>query len=507
MGIVVRSLVITCVCWAAMHAVEVARPVPVPPLFDRVLAFNRVLEPELDPAAMRQAFSALATTAREAIDAIDNPRDQIDALNEILLHGREVGYLSNLYWRDCSLAAALLRRQGNCLATSTLYVLIGRALELPIHMVTVPGHAYVRWEDDTSRINIETTAGGVEHSDATYLQRSQRPTADDVTALGWGSSLTDDQLLAELHTVAARHLFSAGDEAAGLRQMHAAIELAPERSDYRLQAITMRAGVTGQRQQAARDAMRLLRTGPPPSVMVGALSFLAQEAAAREDFASQRRLLLEAFAQAPKTAQQGVLMRLASCHRSLRDHRGAVRYMELAVALTPAGSPRLADLLYGLAIYQKNDNRLEEALRSIDRALEINPESWNLTVLKAGYLVLAQRRDEGEALFATITAPRDDHEFYLCMRAWFHAVSDDRASFYTALDTALAQTDTTRALIWIEQDRDLDPYREDRRFRELLERHRARVLGSARPEAHPSGARGGAAATLDPPTQDDSDTP
>jgi len=41
-----------------------------------------------------------------------------------------------------------------------LYVVVGAALELPIKLVLIPRHAYARWDDGRTRINIETTAAG-----------------------------------------------------------------------------------------------------------------------------------------------------------------------------------------------------------------------------------------------------------------------------------------------------------------------------------------------------------
>ena len=69
----------------------------------------------------------------------------------MLLEERKVCYLSNLYWRDATLAASLLRNRGNCLSTSTLYMLAGEALNLPIHMVLVPRHAFEQDQRDAFR--------------------------------------------------------------------------------------------------------------------------------------------------------------------------------------------------------------------------------------------------------------------------------------------------------------------------------------------------------------------
>ena len=125
-------------------------------LFERVLKLQHIQEPELDDAAMRTAFLALVEETRTALAKATDVESRIGALNATLLTSRKIAYLSNQYWRDSTLSACLLRRQGNCLATATLYVLVGDALGLPIKPVMIPGHAFVRWDDGTTRRNIET---------------------------------------------------------------------------------------------------------------------------------------------------------------------------------------------------------------------------------------------------------------------------------------------------------------------------------------------------------------
>src|SRR5262249_26857577 len=44
-------------------------------------------------------------------------------------------------------------------------------LGLPVHGVASPRHFFVRWDDGTTRINIETTEGGAERPDAFYREQ------------------------------------------------------------------------------------------------------------------------------------------------------------------------------------------------------------------------------------------------------------------------------------------------------------------------------------------------
>jgi len=458
--------------------VVIAPPEKQGELFEKVLQLNLVQEPELDLAAARKAFAALVEKAKTALAPAKTPKEKIAALNTVLLAERKVSYLSNLYWRDATLAASLLRGQGNCLSTATLYAVVGDALDLPIKVVFVPRHAFVRWDDDETRINIETTAGGTELPDRHYLYDSGRATPADVEALHLGQSASMAELYAHLVEIAGMHRAGENRLDEALKFYEETLKELPFRSDLKLRIIWLRADVTKDR-AAARDAvLDLLRERDvPPSVSADALVYLAKDYAGTGDHERERKLLLVAFAHAPKSMELGILTDLAFCHRALKDPHGAVRYMELAAAMIDPGDPSGAATLYNLAILQKCDGRIPDALDSIHKALKLNPESWNLKVLEAGYLVLTGQREEGLRLFELVQEPRGDKIFYEVMRAWFYAASQQRGLFYPQFTKALEASQDTHILEWIDQDVDLDVYRNEPEFKALLDKHRARLLG------------------------------
>jgi regulator of sirC expression with transglutaminase-like and TPR domain/Flp pilus assembly protein TadD len=462
-------------------ASTVAIPVdPVTPaaettLLDRVIALNTIQEPELDSDKLRGEFAALVEKVRAGLEGKKTPREKIAVFNTVLLADRKVQYLSNKYWRDATLSASVLRAQGNCLSTSTLYVLVAHALELPVKMVLIPGHAFARWDDGAERINIETTSGGAEIPDARYFARGQQPAPDDAARLRLGESLTESEFVGELTRVAARHRVGENRLEDALKLFDAAQELLPGRPDLALERIETNADATGERARARTDLLRLMSSPEyaplPSSVAVGALTFLAKDAAAEGDHARERAYLLSAFATAPKSAQIGTLMQLAFCYRALKDFHGAVRVMELAAVLEPQNP----GVLYNLAILQKCDGQLPEALATIRTARKINPESWNLHILEAGYLVLNGNRDEGMQLYSTLEKPHGEVEFWLIMQAWFRAATGQREQFYDCFETALKEARSTSILEWIDQDPDLDPFRSETRFQTLVRDHRARL--------------------------------
>ncbi|MES2122591.1 MAG: transglutaminase family protein, partial [Chlamydiota bacterium] len=60
-------------------------------------------------------------------------------------------------------------RQGVCLGVSILYLALAQRLNLPMEIITPPGHIYVRYPQGDSVINIETTARGIDLPSEVYL--------------------------------------------------------------------------------------------------------------------------------------------------------------------------------------------------------------------------------------------------------------------------------------------------------------------------------------------------
>lgn len=58
---------------------------------------------------------------------------------------------------------------GVCLGVTALYLAIAQRLDLPLEIVTPPGHIYIRHRENGRVLNIETTARGVHMPDETYL--------------------------------------------------------------------------------------------------------------------------------------------------------------------------------------------------------------------------------------------------------------------------------------------------------------------------------------------------
>jgi tetratricopeptide (TPR) repeat protein len=76
------------------------------------------------------------------------------------------------------LSEVLDSRRGVCLGVSQLYLCLAQRLDLPLEIITPPGHIYVRWAADGQHWNIETTAHGIHLPTHHYLgltTKSLRP--------------------------------------------------------------------------------------------------------------------------------------------------------------------------------------------------------------------------------------------------------------------------------------------------------------------------------------------
>lgn len=84
----------------------------------------------------------------------------------------------SLYAKDIDLytflPSVLDSRHGVCLGVSILYLSLAQRLDLPLEIITPPGHIYVRYHDGDTLINIETTARGVNPPSEGYLGLNTR---------------------------------------------------------------------------------------------------------------------------------------------------------------------------------------------------------------------------------------------------------------------------------------------------------------------------------------------
>ena len=435
------------------------------------LSLCALQEPGVDRETLRSELDALEAAARSKLGNTDSPESKLRSLSEALLSDREVTYMSRKYWRDSTLAAPLLRRKGNCLSTTTLFIVMARRLRVPLKAVLVPRHAFARYDDGTTRINLETTRDGKHVPDRSFQSRSPWPEVD-VPVLGYGLSLSDSQFAAALSAVAASHLLQTRRPQEALKLVDKALELWPQNDGYRSQRLGIMYSGLERPKEAIAGYKRLYQSSRSLEVKARALLGLTADHQAHSRHVQALAVLKCAYAIAPKHMQGSVLSFMASSYRTLRRFDDALLAQELSTVLSGDASD-----YSGLAIFYKNAGRLEDAIRCLKLSLAKNPESWSTRLILAGYLIRAGHGDEGWAMFGTVEKPLTDHAFYHTNLAWFYASVGKKAEFLQHLDQGLTLSKTHRILNYIRTEVDFDRYRQDADFQKTVGRHRARLLG------------------------------
>lgn len=100
--------------------------------------------------------------------------DKIREINRFIFQEMQFRFPPHsLYANDIDLytflPSVLDSRQGVCLGVSILYLSLAQRLDLPLEIITPPGHIYVRYNDGRKIINIETTARGIHLPSEVYL--------------------------------------------------------------------------------------------------------------------------------------------------------------------------------------------------------------------------------------------------------------------------------------------------------------------------------------------------
>lgn len=120
------------------------------------------------------AIDLMALQIRTRLPSHPTPEQKIRAINDYIFY--ELGFRfppQSLYAKEIDrytfLSSVIDSRRGICLGVSVLYLAIAQRLELPLEIVTPPGHIYVRYRDKDKIINIETTARGIDIESKEYL--------------------------------------------------------------------------------------------------------------------------------------------------------------------------------------------------------------------------------------------------------------------------------------------------------------------------------------------------
>lgn len=134
---------------------------------------------------------ALQIAARLSQDASNE--DKVREINRFIFQEMQFRFPPHsLYANDIDLytflPSVLDSRQGVCLGVSILYLSLAQRLNLPLEIITPPGHIYVRYNNGVKIINIETTSRGIDLPSEVYLgintRKLQKRNIKEVIGLG-----------------------------------------------------------------------------------------------------------------------------------------------------------------------------------------------------------------------------------------------------------------------------------------------------------------------------------
>jgi regulator of sirC expression with transglutaminase-like and TPR domain len=325
------------------------------------LLIAKEFDPDIDVSELRNEIDELTSAILKEVGSRRDPRKAIGILNGVIFLEHRFRFRSiEGDGTHGLLSKTLQTRRGNCLGLSTLHLAIGLRLGLPVHMVNVPRHVFVRYADDETRVNIECTAGGARKNDQFYREEHQvtpdQPYLKDLSirqAIAillynsgqlWQDRDGDNKALADYETASEldptqpkAHLLRSEmlRRMSRLSEASAAIELAIRLDRKYAKAYVVRGTIAGDKKDdvaALADASRALELD---ATMVEAYRLQARIWTSRDE---HKRVIESAttwIGAAPRDAQAHVF-RMASYYL-LGDSKKAAIDGERALELMPEG--------------------------------------------------------------------------------------------------------------------------------------------------------------------------
>ncbi len=141
------------------------------------------------PQSCYDTLDDVIAKAEESIDVEDEPEVVLESIGRVL---EEYGFNPGENGKISSLSHGLYTKEIDCKDYSVLYYSIGEKLGLPLTIVQVPKHVFVRWSDGKRNIDWETTRN-LKSSDKYYI--SGLNISDEATSKGvYLESLTREQV-------------------------------------------------------------------------------------------------------------------------------------------------------------------------------------------------------------------------------------------------------------------------------------------------------------------------
>ena len=208
-----------------------------------------------------RTVARLADQTRAEIVSGSSGSASVEVLNRLVF--TRLGIRGSPDLKDpCNLlpSRVLERKQGYCVGIAALYLALAERLQLPIFAVATPSHVFLRYDDGTVRINIETLQGGANIPDEQYIREQKIPESSIRRGI-FMRNLTANEFLAQVHNNLGVVYSERKDYNAAAREYESALDLDPRlpAALYNWDNDLLR---EGQARKAARRFSKSLRLYP-----------------------------------------------------------------------------------------------------------------------------------------------------------------------------------------------------------------------------------------------------
>ena len=167
-------------CVGGVSAVAASTPVRSPvheresPFLSALLDYSArgsrdLLGLPVDPSLPEREITRLADRLRPEVVGASDAGHVVSAFRRVLLVEERFTYdKSSADPGNYLLESVLVRRKGNCLGLSLLYLALADRLGIPFRGVYVPSHCFVRYEGNGVHVNVEFAEGGASWADDRY---------------------------------------------------------------------------------------------------------------------------------------------------------------------------------------------------------------------------------------------------------------------------------------------------------------------------------------------------
>ena len=296
---------------------------------------------------------------------------------------------------DLFLHTVLDKKAGYCLSLSILYLSLGERLGLPLYGVVVPGHFFVRYDDNKMRFNIETTSNGGSASDEHYINKFKVPRGSNGIYM---KNLNKIQTLGCFFNNLGNSYNAVDNMDSALLALERAVEINPTLSESRanLGNIYLAKGQVTDAVNQYREALRInpndakthnnmgnayvqrdwlnyavneyhqsLRLDPD---FTDAYKNLAIVYCKQERFQQAIMQLRHAIAMKPKDAE--CYSQLGNVFQQMGNYNQAISEYNKAIKI----NKMLAEAYYGLGVCYNKLNSVDEEIWGYKRALAVQPD-------------------------------------------------------------------------------------------------------------------------------------